>query len=116
MGFQMKTASGEDAFYVAKNSEYVDALKVAVLSAKEHAPSLIPIVVFTGPRSPEHTALERWLYRHDSLTTNHTLSFQHDMDVLSKDPQWAFSQNVLGSWLRVDLSNIFNTFWKGVSA
>ena len=116
LGFQMKTNSGADAFYVAKNTEYVDALKVAILSARKHAQSLIPVVVLTGPRSSDHTALEKWLHRHDSITINHTLSFQRDMDALSKDPAWAFSQNVLGSWLRVDLPSVLQTLWEAVSA
>ena len=109
VGFQLKTYSGQDAFYMAKTTEYVDALKVAVLSATEYAPSLLPLVVLTGPKSAEGRALRSWLHRHGSLTIHHDLSFQHDMDSLRKDPQWSFSENVLGSWLRVDLPNVLKS-------
>ena len=108
----MKTFSGEDAFYMAKTDEYVDALKVAIVSAREQAPSLVPVVVLTGPKSSEGVALRKWLNRYGSLTIHHDLSFYNDMYLLSKDPQWAFSQNVLGSWLRVDLPNILVSLLK----
>ena len=112
IGFQLKTFSGEDAFYMAKTDEYVDALKVAILSAREHAPSLVPVVVLTGPKSSEGVALRKWLNQYGSLIIHHDLSFHHDMSLLSKDPQWAFSQNLLGSWLRVDLPNVLESLLK----
>ena len=106
IGFQLKTSSGRDTFYVAKTDEYVSALKVAILSARAQAPSLLPVVVLTGPDSSEGVALRKWLHRHGTVTIHHILSFQKDMDALSRDPHWAFSQNILGSWLRVDLPNV----------
>ena len=112
MGFQMRTFSGAAAFYVANNTEYVDALKAAIISGRREAPSLVPVVVFTGPKSAEQTALERWLQRHGSVGITHNLSFQHDMDMLSLDPEWSFSQYLLGSWLRVDLPNVLKSIAK----
>ncbi len=112
----MKTYSGGDAFYMAKTDEYTDALKAAILSAREQAPSLLPLVVLTGPASSEGKALRRWLQQHGSLTIHHDLSFQHDMDLLRKDPQWSFFENVLGSWLRVDLPSVLTSLEKALSA
>ena len=94
---------------MAKTSEYVEALKVAILSAREHAPSLLPIVVITGPVSSEGAALSNWLHRHNSLTVHHDLSFRHDMEKLRKDPEYAFSEHVQGSWLRVDLPSVLSS-------
>ncbi|KAK9840626.1 hypothetical protein WJX81_005387 [Elliptochloris bilobata] len=48
-GFQAATASGQSVRYMAKHSEYETYLKAALTSARLHAPSLIPVVVFTGP-------------------------------------------------------------------
>ena len=118
MGFQLKAYSGADAFYVADNTEYVDALKAAILSARKEAPLLVPIVVLAGPRSREEVALKRWLLRHGSVGINHNVSFQHDMDLLYRDTKWNFSQFLLGSWLRVDLPNVLVSIsrgWKALS-
>ena len=106
VGFQLKAFSGADAYYVANNTEYVDALKAAILSAQKAAPSLVPVVVLTGPRSQEELSLKKWLFYHGSIGVKHNLSFQHDMDLLRQDPRWEFSQFILGSWLRVDLPNV----------
>ena len=108
----MKTPSGPDTYYMAKVSEYVDALKVAILSARDQAPSLLPVVVLTGPRSSEELVLRQWLHRHGALTLHHELSFHSDMELLRKAPEWAFSQNVLGSWLRVDLPRVLDSLQK----
>ena len=115
MGFQMKTPSGAAAFYVANNTEYVDALKAAILSGRKVAPALVPVVIFTGPHSADQKALEGWLYRHRSIGITHNLSFQHDMDMLRHDPVWDFSQYILGSWLRVDLPNVLQSIFKAGS-
>ena len=109
MGFQMKTFSGAAAFYAANNTEYVNALKAAILSGQREAPSLVPVVIFTGPKSAEQTALESWLHRHGAVGITHNLSFQHDMDMLSQDQRWGFSQYLLGSWLRVDFPNVLQS-------
>lgn len=108
----MRTFSGAAAFYVANNTDYVDALKAAILSGRREAPSLVPVVIFTGPKSAEQSALERWLHCHGSVGITHNLSFQHDMDMLSQDPEWGFSQYLLGSWLRVDFPNVLQTISK----
>lgn len=112
MGLQMRTFSGAAAFYVANNTEYVDALKAAILSGRNEAPSLVPVVIFTGSHSAEQMALKRWLHRHGSVGITHNLSFQHDMNMLSRDPEWGFSQYILGSWLRVDLPSVLESVWK----
>ena len=65
-----------------------------------------------GPKSSEAMALRRWLHLHGSLTVHHDLSFQYDMDLLRNDSQWGFSQNVLGSWLRVDFPNVLKSVEK----
>ena len=112
VGLQIKAFSGAEAFYVASNAEYVDALKAAILSGRTKAPSLVPVVILTGPDSAEERALKKWLHRHGSVGISHKLSFQHDMDMLSLDPKWEFSQYILGSWLRVDLPNVLTSVWK----
>lgn len=38
------------------------------------------------------------------------------MSALAKDPQWAFSQNILGSWLRVDLPHVMDDLLKRAAA
>lgn len=105
VGFQTKSEEGGEVFYLADNNEYVDHLKVAILSAKAKAPSLIPVIVLTGD-TRGNSKLNDWIEKQGGYVVHHRLSFYNDMKVLSSDPEWSFSQNLWGSWLRVDIRTI----------
>lgn len=100
---------------MAKNTEYIKALKVAVLSARSKAPDLVPIVIITGGKAAAEIPLKEWLQNHGAYVIRHRLSFHRDMEKLAKDPKWAFSQNVLGSWLRVDLPIVMSSVRRSIS-
>ena len=68
-----ETSSGKEPLYVAKAYEYVSDLKVAILSARAQAPSLLPVVVMSGPKSSEGVALRKWLHRHGTATIHRIL-------------------------------------------
>ena len=107
VGFQTKAEDGGEVFYLADNNEYVQYLKVAILSAQRNAPSLIPVIVFTGGRTG-NSELTVWIEEHGGYVLNHKLSFYKELKVLSSDPKWSFSQNLWGSWLRVDIAAIMS--------
>ena len=116
VGFQFKVSSGADVFYVADNAEYIRALKVAVLSARHKAPALLPVIVVTGPEPAAQTKFFKWLLRQGAHVISHSLSFQGSMGALGDDSQWAFSQHILGSWLRVDMPHVLNSIMQKLSA
>lgn len=115
MGFQFKVSSGADVFYVADNAEYIRALKVAVLSARHKAPALLPVIVLNGPKPAVQDKLFKWLRRQGAHVISHSLSFQGSMGALGDNPKWAFSQHILGSWLRVDMPHVLNSMMQKLS-
>lgn len=111
VGFQTKAEDGGEVFYLADNNEYVKHLKVAILSAQENAPRLVPVIVFTGGTAG-NSDLTVWIEEHGGFVLNHKLSFYKELRLLSLDPKWSFSQNLWGSWLRVDIAAIMSRIEK----
>ena len=111
VGFQTKADEGGEVFYLADNKDYVDHLKVAILSARKNAPSLVPVIVFTGGMNG-NAALVSWIESHGGYVMHHTISFVKDLKVLSSDPEYRYSQNLWGSWLRVDIVAIMSRVQK----
>ena len=107
VGFQTKSEKGGDVFYLADSNEYVEHLKVAIISAKAKAPSLVPVVVLTGDNR-DNSNLTDWVEKHGGYVVQHKLSFYNELKALSSDPEWSFSQNLWGSWLRVDIRAIMS--------
>ena len=65
--------------------------------------SLSPVVVLTGPADE---ALLASVARRGSLVVRHRLSFEPHLAVLARRRAWAFTENLWGSWLRVDLPRL----------
>lgn len=60
------------------------AAKVAVLSAKEHSPNLIPVLLFGSAgssASPEAEANMHWFHANGGIVYHHNLTFMHDLQV-----------------------------------
>ncbi len=107
VGFQTKAEGGGEVFYLADSSDYVDHLKVAIISAQRNAPSLVPIIVFTGSMRG-NAPLVAWIEQHGGYALHHSLTFVNDLKRLSSDPKYSYSQNLWGSWLRVDIVAIMS--------
>ena len=107
VGFQVAAEEGGEVYYLAHNDDYVEHLKVAIVSARLNAPSLVPVIVLTGGTKGS-SKLVSWIQRHGGYVLQHRISFYKQLKLLSKDPEWSFSQNLWGSWLRVDIAAIMS--------
>jgi hypothetical protein len=88
------------------NGGYYEFLaKVAVLSAKENAPSLQPTLIWNGPK----TEFTEYMTESGVSVIFHQLSFQDSIEKTKRGPLWR--QTAKGAMLRLDIPNIF----KGMS-
>lgn len=63
---------------------YWRAARVAVLSAKEHSPNLLPVLLLSSSGSSSSPALEahlQWLQDNGVIVYRHNLTFMHDLQV-----------------------------------
>jgi hypothetical protein len=107
VGFQNKADGGGEVFYLADSNDYVDHLKVAILSARKNAPALVPVIVFTGAMSG-NAALVSWIESNGGYVMHHKISFVRELKLLASDPKYKYSKNLWGSWLRIDIVAIMS--------
>ena len=75
----------------AEEADYSLYIKAAVLSAKEHAPSLVPVLIFQGAPN----SVTAWFERHGGTVLFHSLSF---LDALPETQHGG-----IGAYLRMDI-------------
>lgn len=88
--------------------EYWRYAKVAMLSAKEHSPNLIPVLLY-GDSSGEASAAAHqnivWYREHGGIVYHHNLTFMSDLQGVAnlelRAPDWP--ESVEGTYLRIDI-------------
>ncbi|PSC70643.1 Glycosyl transferase family 8 [Micractinium conductrix] len=90
--------------------EYQDYVKVALLSARQHAPSLLPVLIHSG--SP--TDLTRWWQSFGGLAVHHRLSFLHAFEA-GMPPGRRRNAMIAheGVWLRLDVPMVMDEIVQG---
>lgn len=75
------TTNGRKVLY---SSDSVAAAKVALLSARESSPNLVPVLLFGGTQdaaSPEALDNVAWFKEHGGIVYHHNLTFGPDLQV-----------------------------------
>ncbi|GAB4814882.1 hypothetical protein N2152v2_001928 [Parachlorella kessleri] len=87
------------------HNDYEDFIQAALLSAKEHAPSLVPVLLFCG----EPNELTRWFERNGGTVIQHHASFLDEFDV---QPNVAYRDDLKrheGAFLRLDIPLVMDS-------
>ncbi|GBG00625.1 hypothetical protein Rsub_13366 [Raphidocelis subcapitata] len=95
-GLQAKTADGNDTNYMTSSLHYLRFYASAVLSAKENAPSLLPVLVALNGMPKEYV---EWLEAQGGIVIDHEVSFAKSMDG-HVDP---IMMNLMASYARLDI-------------
>lgn len=87
---------------VDTNPERKDYLRAAFITARLHAPSLIPVLIYSGPASSPFT---RWWEARGGHIVHHRLTFREEFDkVVPKDKYWGTKLVAKQSaYLRLDI-------------
>lgn len=91
--------------------EYWRYAKVAVLSAKEHSPNLIPVLLYggsSGRPSPAADANLQWYREQGGIVYHHNLTFMSDLQAVAalglRAADWP--EEVEGTYMRMDVPHI----------
>ena len=81
-----------------------DLLKVALLSAKKRAPSLVPVLIYSGPR--EHP-VPQWFEDRGGFVVHHNLSLIQFFEEIPKNKSSDLIK-VQGAYLRLEIPVVMN--------
>lgn len=103
-GLQAKTADGDEARYMASSAAYLRYYASALRSAREHAPSLLPVLVVLNDMPAAYTA---WVEAQGALVIRHELTFASRMQSIS-DPHLRdnLMNQLMASYARLDIPAI----------
>ncbi|KAI7846312.1 hypothetical protein COHA_000149 [Chlorella ohadii] len=103
-GLQAKAADGSEAHYITSSASYLRYYASALRSARENAPSLLPVLVVLNSMPQEFVD---WVEAQGALVIRHELSFAHRMEAIN-DP-WLrdnLTKQLMASYARLDVPAI----------
>jgi hypothetical protein len=97
------------SYRAALANRTLDSLRVAIVSARLHAPSLAPFVMYlhTDDQPLEHDDFSRWLMRAGARVVLHRLTFRSRIDRgRRRYPVPGLKHINMGTWSRMDISQL----------
>jgi hypothetical protein len=92
--------AGQQSQYIGNAQAYLQAYVASLLSAKDAAPSLLPVLVYEGPQPPEKFV--DWVKSHGAVVLNHNLTIRPQLIHAAQNPKVAHTRSLWGSYLRME--------------